>query len=200
MKFVTRAALATLFGILLTLGAASGLTALAATDKPAQKADPKAAAKPAAPASTAPRQIGTSKSWTAFVVSDSGGLVCYAVTDPRATDPVKLVRSRPHLLVTHRTAEQATNVVSIEAGYDYLTKADVTVAIDKHDFTFFTDKETAWARDADTDKAIVEAMLKGRQLIVKGKSQRGVATLDTYTLDGFKDALAQIDKACKVKR
>ncbi|HWK47141.1 MAG TPA: invasion associated locus B family protein [Stellaceae bacterium] len=172
----------------------------AATGKDAKSAPaPSAKTSPALP-SAAPRQIGTSKSWTAFVVNDAGGQVCYAVTDPRATDPAKLTRGRPHLLVTHRTADQATNVVSIEAGYDYMAKADVTVAIDKQDFTFFTDKETAWARDADTDRAIVSAMLKGRQLVVKGKSQHGAATLDTYMLDGFKDALAQIDKACKVKR
>jgi hypothetical protein len=91
-------------------------------------------------------------------------------------------------------------VVSVEAGYEYAPKADVSLMIDKQNWSFFTDKETAWARDADTDRAIVTAMARGRQLIVKGKSQRGVATTDIYALEGFGDALALIDKACKVKR
>ncbi len=52
----------------------------------------------------------------------------------------------------------------------------------------------------ETDKAIVESMLKGKQAVIKGSSARGTATTDTYTLAGFGQVLAEIDKACKVKR
>jgi hypothetical protein len=192
-SFGRRVRTATCVAMLSATGLSSGMAA-GAEHPPA-----KPAAKPA-PQPAGPKQIGAAKRWTAFEVKDAGGLVCYLVADPSATDQTKLKRGRPHLLVTHRTADQAANVVSIEAGYEYAPKAEVSLTIDKQNWTFFTDKETAWARDADTDRAIVAAMAKGRQLIVKGKSLRGVATTDTYALEGFSEALALIDKACKVKR
>jgi hypothetical protein len=43
-------------------------------------------------------------------------------------------------------------------------------------------------------------MAKGKQAIVKGTPQKGPATTDTYSLVGFAEALALIDKACDVKR
>ncbi len=43
-------------------------------------------------------------------------------------------------------------------------------------------------------------MAKGKQAVFKGVSARGTATTDTYALAGFAHALAQIDKACGVKR
>ena len=48
--------------------------------------------------------------------------------------------------------------------------------------------------------AVVEALAKGKQAVIKGTSARGTATIDTYALSGFTQALAQIDKACGVKR
>ena len=50
------------------------------------------------------------------------------------------------------------------------------------------------------DKAVVEAMAKAKQATLKGTSARGTGTIDTYDLDGFAAMLAQIDKACGVKR
>jgi hypothetical protein len=43
-------------------------------------------------------------------------------------------------------------------------------------------------------------MSKGQQAVVKGTPQKGPATTDTFSLAGFAQALALIDKACDVKR
>jgi len=59
---------------------------------------------------------------------------------------------------------------------------------------------SAWAATADLDKTIVEAMAKGKQAILKGTPQKGKPTTDTYSLAGFVQALAMIDKACGIKR
>ncbi|WP_246200958.1 invasion associated locus B family protein [Azospirillum brasilense] len=69
-------------------------------------------------------------------------------------------------------------------------------------FKLFTDGETAWARDADTDKAVTAAMrdAKGKSMVVKGVSARGTKTTDTYGTDGFAQAYDAINQACGVKR
>ena len=43
-------------------------------------------------------------------------------------------------------------------------------------------------------------MAKGKQAVVKGVPQKGPPTTDTYSLAGFAQTLALIDKACGVKR
>jgi hypothetical protein len=67
-------------------------------------------------------------------------------------------------------------------------------------FSLFTDKDTAWAPDAATDKAVTEALAKAKRAVVKGTSSRGTATVDIYTLGGLPQALAAIDKTCNVSR
>ena len=46
------------------------------------------------------------------------------------------------------------------------------------------------------DKAMVAAMIKGIKMVVKGTSQSGVSTVDTYSLKGFTAAHGRINKAC----
>ena len=43
-------------------------------------------------------------------------------------------------------------------------------------------------------------MAKGKQAIVKGVPEKGPPTAETYSLAGFTQTLALIDKACGVKR
>ena len=44
--------------------------------------------------------------------------------------------------------------------------------------------------------ALVDALKAGSQLTVRGTSQRGTDTTDTYSLSGVTAAMAEIDKAC----
>jgi hypothetical protein len=102
--------------------------------------------------------------------------------------------------VTHNTADKTNSVVSFIAGYAFKEASAVELEIGGKKFNLFTKDDTAWARDAGTDKAIVESMLKGKEAVVKGSSSRGTVTTDTYALAGFAQVLGEIDKACKVKR
>lgn len=160
-------------------------------------------AVPATSAATAatPKQLGEFHSWTAYTMSDGKGEICYVVGAPKAQEPAKTKRDA-HLLVTHRPSDKAFNVVSVEPGpnFAFAKGADVTVAIDKQSFDFFTASDTAWSRDSDTDKAVVTAMSKGKELTIKAKPAKGADISDVYALAGFGDALVAIDKACKVKR
>ncbi len=128
------------------------------------------------------------------------GQICYIVGDPAKTEPANAKRDPVHLLVTHNTSDKTNSVVSFIAGYAFKDGSPAELDIGGNAFSLFTKDDTAWARDAATDKSIVEAMLKGKQAVLKGSSARGTATTDTYALAGFGKVLAEIDKACKVKR
>jgi hypothetical protein len=203
----TLSILGVIASILLSQSAAIAQTAPApktgaqapATPKPAPPNPPAAGgAKPAAEAKT--ERLGDAQSWSAFVDTDKNAKVCFLVGRPIKTEPENLKRGDVYIYVTHRPAEKSFNVVNFAVGYPYKEASDAELAVDAKKFTLFTSKESAWARDAATEKAVVEAMAKGKQAVLKGVSQRGTGTTDTYVLAGFADMLGQIDKACGVKR
>ncbi len=167
-----------------------------------------AAAALAAPATAAPaaaqdagtQQLVAEQGWTALFYSEKEGKVCYLVGEPEKTEPAGLSRGRVDVYVTHRPGEKAVNVVHFDAGYPYKPGSSADLDVDGKKFTLFTDKDAAWAPDSATDKAITEALAKGKHASLKGSSVRGTATTDIYALVGFDKALAAIDKACGVKR
>lgn len=152
-------------------------------------------------AETTPTQrLGTVDAWSAFLYKEKGGRVCYLAAEPQKSEPGNLRRKQPMAMVTHRPDENVTNVVSFVAGYPLKDGSTVALDIDGTKFDMFTKDDTAWARTSDLDKAIVEAMIKGKLAVAKGTPEKGAATTDTYSLAGFTQALALIDKGCGVKR
>ena len=163
-----------------------------------KKSSDAAAASPApAPAS---QRLGTAEGWTAYVYKEKTGQVCYLAGVPQKSEPANAKRKPPTAMVTHRQEEKVANVVSFVEGYPLKEGSDASLDIGGTKFSLFTKKDSAWAATPDLDKTIVEAMAKGKQVVVKGTPQKGQPTTDTYSLAGFAQALAMIDKACGIKR
>ena len=170
------------------LRAAAGIAALVAVGGalPAQAAEPKL--------------LGNHRDWAAYMFEESGKKVCYASSAPKSSEPKAARRGSIYTLLTHRPAENALDVVSVVVGYPLRKGSEITVEVDNKKFMLFTDGETGWARDAETDKALAQAIKGGSKMVVKGVSQRGTNTADTYSLAGAGAALDAINDACGVKR
>jgi len=147
-----------------------------------------------------PTSLGSDKAWTAYSASEKNSLVCYVVGHPAKSVPANATRGRVDLQVTHRPGEKALNVVDFELGYTAKAGSSAELEIDGKKFTLFTNKESAWASDAATDKLVTNALAKGKQAVIKASSDHGASTTDSYALAGFGQALALADKACGVKR
>lgn len=152
-----------------------------------------------APALAAPKSLGKFGDWAAFVDGADKRKVCYVFSAPKKAEGKYKQRDPVFLLVSHRPGEKVSNEVSIDAGYDYKKDSEAAVSIAGRSFKMFTKGKNAWNRDAQVDRAMVEAMKGGSELVIKGTSQRGTQTTDTYSLNGFGAALAAITKACEVK-
>lgn len=186
--------------VLCAIGAAMLSHAGAAANKP--KAKPASAAQAAAPtADPGPaKSLGSAGSWTAYVAQNKAGKICYLVGQPAKSEPPNLKRDTVIATVTHRTEDKVSNVVSFDEGYPLNEDDDVILDVGKDKFTLFAKDDSAWARTSDLDQEIVTALAREKDAVVKGKSKNGHATIDTYSLAGFANALALIDKACDVKR
>lgn len=146
------------------------------------------------------QRLGGTGSWSAYLYREKSGRVCYIAGGPQKTEPAKFKRKSPAAMITHRPEESVANVVSFDEGYPLKEGSDVSLDVSATHFDLFTKGDTAWSRTSDLDKTIVEAMAKGRQAVVKAMPQKGPSTIDTYSLSGFAQTLALIDKACGIKR
>jgi hypothetical protein len=157
---------------------------------------------PAQPPSVDPgaaKPLGSDGAWTAYLAQNKAGKVCYLVGAPEKTDGA-VKRKTVMAMVTHRTEDNVSNVVSFAEGYPLNESNDVIVEVGTEKFPLFAKDDTAWARTSDLDKTIVTALAKEKQAVVKGTPKKGRGTTDIYSLAGFSKALALIDKACDVKR
>jgi hypothetical protein len=161
-----------------------------------------AAASPATPPPADPglaKSLGNAGSWTAYVAQNKEGKICYVVGRPEKVDP-SIKRKAVMAMVTHRTADNVSNVVSFDAGYPLNENDDVIVEAGGSKFTLFAKDDLAWARTSELDRAIVTALAREKRVLVKAAPKKGKETVDTYSLGGFSKTLGMIDKACGVKR
>lgn len=145
-----------------------------------------------------PRLLGSFRDWNAFVLEEPSGPACWMVSRPKKQEGDFARRGDVFVLVTHRPAEKALDVVNFIAGYPIEERGEVTVQIGKKSYKLFASAEEAWARDAETDRAIAQAMRQGTIMIVRGTSMRGTNTTDTFSLSGATAAYQAINAACGV--
>ena len=141
-------------------------------------------------------RVGDFSDWSAFQFSEDGSAACYMASQPKNSEGNYKRRGDIYAIVTHRPGENRRDEVSIIAGYTFKKDSSVEVSIGSKKFQLFTQDDGAWAPDKESDKALVQAMIKGATMVVKGTSSRGTLTTDTYSLRGFTKAYQAINKAC----
>lgn len=152
----------------------------------------------AAHAAGDPKLISTHGAWSAYKFTENGNAVCYMAATPKKAEGDYTRRGEIFALITHRPAEDTKNVFSYITGYPYKENSEVTVIIGDKRFTLFTQDETAWTPDSQTDNKLVQAIRKGYEMVVKGVSARGTETTDTFSLKGSAAAHNAISRECKV--
>jgi invasion protein IalB len=146
-----------------------------------------------------PKLLGTFGDWSAYAFAEGDKNVCYILSSPKKATGNYKQRGEIFALVTHRPGENTRNVFSVMGGYTYKSDSQVTLMIDKNKFALFTHSDSAWAPDTATDTRIADSLKKGKTMTIKGTSNKGTETTDTYGLKGTGAAFAAIDKACPSK-
>jgi len=139
------------------------------------------------------KTLGKFGDWTAFTFSDKNGKVCYTVSQPKRSINSPKGRGDVYVTITHRPSDKSFDVVSVTQGYQFKKESVPEFDIGGARFDLYTQESGAWSRN---DKAVVQAMLKGKSLIMHGQPQKGEASADTYSLEGFPKAYGEIGKAC----
>jgi invasion protein IalB len=135
------------------------------------------------------------KDWSAYAATGTPK-VCFAVAKPTDSNPKKVKRGPIFFYISRWPADNVVNEVSVKMGYPFAPGAKTTVTIGSEKFELFTKDEGAFVEKPDAEAKLVEAMKTGTTMKVEGKSARGTATSDIYSLSGFAEALDRVAKEC----
>ena len=144
-------------------------------------------------------RLGDFQAWSAFRFTENGNKACYMASQPEKNEGKYSKRGDIYALVTHRPAENRRDEVSFIIGYKFKPNSNVEVAIGGQKYTLFTKEDGAWTANPDEDRRLVQAMIKGNKMIVKGVSWRDTRTTDTYSLKGFTKAYQKISQTCGIQ-
>ena len=148
------------------------------------------------------REVGSSLicNWNAETyVENKNKKTCHIWSRPIKKKGKYRKRGDVALYVTHRPWSKVKNQVSVLAGYTYKKDSEPRALIGGAKFLFFTENDVAWLQTAEQDRALVNAMRRGRTMTLDGLSSRSTRTTDVYSLTGFSAAHNAISKACGIK-
>lgn len=152
---------------------------------------------------SAPKVLGKFGYWSAYQMMEGSNPVCYmsitAKSPAQASkDKKKKAAKRGDvvLMIAHRPAEGALDVISYAAGTKFRAASDVTFKMGDREFSLFTQGDTAWARDQSMDRAVVAALRSSSSVTVIGIAANETSIADTVNLKGMPDAYYAIGKAC----
>lgn len=145
----------------------------------------------------APKLVGQFGDWGAYVDTSGSGKICYALSQPKTRMPAGLSRDPAFFFISTRTAENVRNEVSVVMGFPLREGTDATLTIGSANFDLYTRGTGAWVRNVAEETRLVDAMRRGRDVVVKSTSGRGNVTTDTYSLNGVSAAIDRATQECR---
>ena len=151
----------------------------------------------AAPAQGAPKLVSQSGDWGVYMDTSGQGKICYALSQPKTRAPAGLSRDPAYFFVSTRTAENVKNEISVVMGFPLKEGSDATLTIGPASFDLYTRGSGAWVRNVAEENRLLDAMKRGKDVVVKSSSVRGNVTTDTYSLSGISAAVDRAAQECR---
>lgn len=145
-------------------------------------------------------RVAAQTDWSVFV--EDNPKECWGVSTPKESvnsrdgRVVAVQRGQTLLMVFYRPSAEASGQVAFTGGYPFAGGSTVNINIGGSEFEMFTEGEWAWPATPADDAKIIAAMKRGSDAVVSGRSGRGTATKDTFSLLGFTAAVEDAEKRC----
>ncbi|QQS11397.1 MAG: hypothetical protein IPK81_17690 [Rhodospirillales bacterium] len=177
------------------------VSASAAAQTPPAAGAPPVTPPPAAAAGEEPRKLYAYMDWQTLASGTGPGVVCYVTHLPTAVQSANRRDGRPMIVVAHRPAKGAFDVVTYFAGYRLKAASDVELDFGVVKYRLFADDErdAAWAGAPDLDARIVETLKAGMTVAARGVDEQGGEIVDTFSLQGFTAAHNRAGQECKAR-
>jgi hypothetical protein len=208
MSAVAKRVLSSLF-LVVALATASHALAAAKKDKDKEKDAP---AKPSL--------VATYGDWSVYQGQSGKNRICYALATPKERAPDDLKRDPGYAFISERPSERVRNEVSFVMGFELggdakppkdakeakdkkksekKSKSEVegpTAVIGDSSFDLLPKGSNLWVKNPAEESQLIDVMRKGAQLKIHAPSKKGAATVDSYSLTGFSQAIDSALKDC----
>lgn len=134
--------------------------------------------------------------WGLYVHDGAPAKTCFAAAQPKDMEPKTARRDAVYFYISAWPKDGVKTEVSVKLGYPARKGSEVVVQIGTDAFRLFVADDKAFAGDPTAELKLIEAMKKGSRMTVKGTSERGTATSDSYSLNGLSQALTAMVAAC----
>ncbi|MCH9670683.1 MAG: invasion associated locus B family protein [Gammaproteobacteria bacterium] len=138
--------------------------------------------------------IGQFGDWSAHSHVTEGR--CYAGTPQVVAVPGA---ATSWLLITRDIRSGEAHSVSVQRGSPFKSGTTFRALIGAQRFDLFTQGANAWTVDAAADERMVNAMRTGERVTMAGTSVGNQPVLESFSLEGFTQALDAITAACELR-
>ena len=139
----------------------------------------------------------TYKDWAVYVHEKDTSKTCFAISKPMDMLPKGVNRGDVFFYVSSWPGDKVNNEISIKIGYPMDEESAPSASIGADQYNLFAEGDKAFIADETVEINLVKAMKKGSTLVIKGRSKRGTATEDKYSLAGISAALKRVNAECK---
>ncbi|RBP14278.1 hypothetical protein DFR50_10931 [Roseiarcus fermentans] len=175
-----------------------------------------------------PNLVASFGDWNVFVGQAGRGKICYVLAQPKTREPAAK-REAGYAFISDRPVEGVRNEVSFIMGFDVAggaaaaakeaekpdpkaakTKAkpeakakgggvSPVATVGDETFDLLPKGANLWVKNAARESALITQMKAGVTLTVKAASTKGSPTTDSYSLEGFSQAMDRLSKECPGK-
>ncbi len=143
------------------------------------------------------KPVAKNGDWEAYAYAEKSGRICYAASIAKKKTGDATRNGEAFLMITHGPGKSA-NVVSYVPGFAFKEGSEVEIEAGSVKIKLFTKGDTAWARSGD-DVKLIAALQKSKEMTAKSTPAKGKTASDNFSLKGFGDMYAEINKACGIK-
>lgn len=144
-----------------------------------------------------PQQIATYRDWMVFTYETGGDRICYAVTEPKDVSPTSANHGDVFFSVATWRSGAATHQPSFMAGYELQEGSEPSVRIGSDRWEMFSSAKEGFIESPRQEERLVDAMRRGREMLVSATSARSTATNYNFSLLGVSKALERVEDACR---
>ncbi len=139
--------------------------------------------------------VATFNDWQVHVFGEKK--ICFITSQPvKKVLSEKGTRGQIVFYITNWPKDKVHNEISVKIGYPFKDGHKPVVKIDDQSFNFVSKQDKAFVEKTEQEGQLIEAMKKGKNMIVTGESSKGKISTDTYSLTGLSKALEELNKLC----
>lgn len=139
---------------------------------------------------------GAHNDWRVFTRGEGQARVCYVLSTPSEALPRNVDHGDVFFLVASWANGDAVEQPSVMTGYALRPDSPPQVRVGSDRFNMFVSGQEGFIEAPRDEGRLVTAMRRGSDMRVEAMSERGTATVYTFSLSGVTAALREADQLC----